>query len=107
MSGLLLCSTVVRFSFTPFVAGELVPGNLRQRDAFLGELLRLPRAIMAFDDEVLRLIDREMLLGRGICYIDAHLLAATRLTAHTKLWTRDRTLNAVAVRLELAATLMH
>jgi hypothetical protein len=56
---------------------------------------------------VLRLIDREMLFGCGICYIDAHLLAATRLTAHTKLWTRDRTLNAIAVRLELAATLMH
>jgi predicted nucleic acid-binding protein len=91
----------------PFVIGELALGNLRQRDAFLRDLLRLPRADIASDDEVLRLIDREKLFGRGIGYIDAHLLATARLTAHTKLWTRDRTLNTVAAQLNLAAALVH
>jgi predicted nucleic acid-binding protein len=90
----------------PFVIGELALGNLQQRDAFLRDLLDLPKAIVASDQEVLRLIDREKLFGRAIGYIDAHLLAAVRLTADTKLWTRDQTLNAVAAQLGLAAALL-
>jgi len=43
----------------------------------------------------------------GIGYVDAHLLAAARLTAGSKLWTRDRRLQAVAAQLGLAATLSH
>src|SRR5215470_7493778 len=35
------------------------------------------------------------------------LLAATRLTTDTRLWTRDRTLNAVAGQLGLAAAVLH
>lgn len=69
----------------PFVTGELALGNLRQRDAFLSDLRALPRAVVASDEEVLRLINRQMLFGRGIGYVDAHLLAAARLTADTKL----------------------
>jgi predicted nucleic acid-binding protein len=91
----------------PFVTGELALGNLRQRDAFLRDLLDLPQAIVASDQEVARLIDREKLFGCGIGYIDAHLLAAARLTADAKLWTRDPTLNAVAAQLGLAAGLLH
>ena len=91
----------------PFVIGELALGNLRQRNVFLSDLLRLPQADVASDEEVLRLIDREKLYGHGIGYVDAHLLAAARLTAETKLWTRDRTLNTVAVQLGLAAGLLH
>lgn len=91
----------------PFVIGELALGNLRERDAFLRDLIRLPRAIVASDDEMLQFIDREKLFGRGIGYIDAHLLAAARLTAHTKLWTRDQTLNTIAAQLDLAAALVH
>jgi len=89
----------------PFVIGELALGNLRQRNVFLSDLLRLPQAELASDEEVLRLIDREKLFGHGIGYVDAHLLAAARLTAETKLWTRDRTLNAAAAQLGLAALL--
>jgi predicted nucleic acid-binding protein len=91
----------------PFVIGELALGNLRQRNVFLSDLLRLPQADVASDEQVLRLIDRENLYGHGIGYVDAHLLAAARLTAETKLWTRDRTLNTVAVQLGLAAGLLH
>ena len=91
----------------PFVIGELALGNLRQRNVFLSDLLRLPQADVASDEEVLGLIDREKLFGRGIGYVDAHLLAATRLTTDTRLWTRDRTLNAVAAELGLAAPVLH
>jgi predicted nucleic acid-binding protein len=89
----------------PFVTGELALGNLRRRDPFLTDLRDLPQAIVASDEDVLHLVDREALFGRGIGYVDAHLLAAARLTAGSKLWTRDRRLQAVAAQLGLAAAL--
>lgn len=91
----------------PFVIGELALGNLRRRDPFLGDLRDLPQAIVADDDEVFRMIDRQALFGRGIGYVDAHLLAAARLTAGSKLWTRDRRLQSVAAQLGLTAALPH
>lgn len=91
----------------PFIMGELALGNLRQREVVLRALRRLPQATVASDQEVLRLIDRQPLFGRGIGYVDAHLLAAVRLTADTRLWTRDRRLRIVAAELGLAAILPH
>ena len=86
----------------PFVIGELALGNLRQRDGILEDLLALPQAIVADDDEVLEFIARHTLFGRGIGYIDAHLLASVRLTADASLWTRDKRLNEVAATLGVA-----
>jgi hypothetical protein len=91
----------------PFVAGEVALGYLRQRDIIMRSLHRLPQAIVASKREVLRLIDEERLYGRGIGYIDAHLLAAARLTAEARLWTRDGRLQKVAAELGLAAMLTH
>jgi hypothetical protein len=86
----------------PFVVGELSLGNLRSRAAVLHSLARLPQAIVATDAEVLGFIDRHGLGGSGIGYIDAHLLAAIRLSPGARLWTIDRRLGAVATRLNLA-----
>ena len=91
----------------PFVIGELSLGGLRRRDTFLSDLRDLPQATVAWDEEVLDLIEREALFGRGIGYVDAHLLAAARLTVGSKLWTRDRRLQTVAAQLGLAAALSH
>ena len=91
----------------PFVLGELALGNLRRREEILRILRRLPQATSASHGELLEFIDREALFGRGIGYVDAHLLAAARLTSGTKLWTHDRRLQAVAAQLGLAATLSH
>jgi predicted nucleic acid-binding protein len=55
----------------------------------------LPMATVASDAEVMLLIEREQLMGRGIGYIDAHLLASARLS-HCRLWTQDRRLAVVA-----------
>jgi predicted nucleic acid-binding protein len=86
----------------PFVIGELALGRLRQREAILGGLADLPQARVATDGEVLHFIEHNVLSGRGIGYVDAHLLASSRLTAGTLLWTRDRKLREVAGRLNLA-----
>jgi predicted nucleic acid-binding protein len=91
----------------PFVAGEVALGYLRQRDIIMRSLHRLPQAVVASDREVLRLIEEERLYGRGIGYIDAHLLAAARLTAEARLWTRDGRLQRVAAERGLAAMLPH
>jgi len=87
----------------PFVIGELALGHLRQSELVLGSLQGLPQATVAMDQEVLHFIHRHALPGLGIGYVDAHLLAATRLTEGASLWTRDRRLLAVAERLGLAA----
>jgi predicted nucleic acid-binding protein len=55
----------------PFVIGELALGNMRQRDVFLRDLQDLPQAVVTEDQEVLQLINREALFGRGIGYVDA------------------------------------
>lgn len=86
----------------PWVTGELALGNLNRRDEVIGLLSDLPQATLAGDNEVLRLIEQEVLYGAGIGYVDAHLLAATRLTPDARLWTRDRRLSAVTARLDLA-----
>ena len=91
----------------PFVMGELALGNLRQREALLSDLQDLPQAIVASDEEVLNLINRQTLFGRGIGYVDAHLLAAVLLTTDSKLWTRDRRLQVVAAELGVAPGLSH
>ena len=90
-----------------FVTGELALGNLRNRDIVLGALQNLPQACVATDEEVLRFIAQHALFGTGIGYIDAHLLAAVRLSPGTLLWTRDKRLLAASGRLVLCANLTH
>jgi len=85
----------------PWVIGELALGNLGRRDDILDLLRALPRAKVADDDEVLSLIDREELYGSGVGYVDAQLLAATRLTSDTRLWTNDKALSGITARLGL------
>jgi predicted nucleic acid-binding protein len=85
----------------PWIIGELALGGLNRRREILGLLDALPPSIVASEDEVLALIEREQLSGTGIGYIDAGLLAAARLTPDTTIWTRDRRLEEVAARLGL------
>jgi predicted nucleic acid-binding protein len=80
----------------PLVIGELAVGDLKQRSVVLTDLSDLPAAVVATDAEVLRFIARHALYGRGIGYIDVHLLTAARLTADAKLWTKDKTLKGEA-----------
>lgn len=90
-----------------FVIGELAVGYLSPRDLILEMLRDLDHVVTADDDEVLRLVERERLFGLGLGYVDVHLLASSRLTPGTWLWTRDRRLAAAAERLSLAARVTH
>ena len=56
----------------PWVISELACGNLRNRSQVLDLLQGLPAATVASDAEMLLLIERERLMGRGIGYVDVH-----------------------------------
>lgn len=88
----------------PFVLGELACGNLRDRREILALLKDLPRITVAHDEEVLFFIEQHELMGRGIGYVDAHLLSATILAGSARLWTRDKRLRTTAKLLDLAYT---
>ncbi|MDF1521392.1 MAG: PIN domain-containing protein [Trueperaceae bacterium] len=86
----------------PFVTGELACGRLARRDEVLTLLDRLPQAPRADDAEVRTLLELRGLHGRGIGWVDAHLLASALLAA-APLWTLDRRLHEVAAALGVAA----
>ena len=86
----------------PFVVGELACGNLKSRSEVLALLQELPAAPVATDAEALAFIDARSLMGRGVGYIDVHLLASAVLAGDTRLWTRDRRLADVAAGIQLA-----
>ena len=87
----------------PFVIGELACGNLRKRDEVLRLLNDLPQAVAASQKEVLHFIEHNKLMGQGIGYIDAHLLASAALTDTALIWTRDKHLQKLAKKLKLSA----
>lgn len=96
---LLMRSAVVMH---PFVVGEIACGSLRDRKSILGLLQDLPAAVVANGDEVLHFIERHALHGKGIGYVDVHLLASVALSERTRLWTRDLKLRRVAAALGCA-----
>jgi predicted nucleic acid-binding protein len=85
----------------PFVVGELACGNFSNRDATIELLQQLRSVKVAEHDEVLSLIRARKLYGRGIGYVDAHLLAAAAIDG-CQLWTQDKRLHAMAATLGVA-----
>jgi predicted nucleic acid-binding protein len=85
----------------PFVLGELSLGSLKQRDQILGLLSELPIAPVVPHDDVLALVERVRLAGRGIGWVDVHLIASA-LLGGLRLWTLDRRLALVARALEVS-----
>jgi len=87
----------------PWVLGELVLGGLGpRRKAVIADLKRLPASPLVPDEEVLELILARQLSGRGIGWVDVHLLASA-LVAGCGLWTFDGRLGAVARDLGVAS----
>jgi len=80
----------------PMIIGELACGNLKKRQSLLKLWNSLKLLPQASHEEVLYFIEHKSLMGRGIGYIDAHLLASVTLAADVQLWTRDKRLAGIA-----------
>jgi predicted nucleic acid-binding protein len=83
------------------VYGELVIGDRGGRHALLTEYARMDQAPLVPHTEVVEFVRGRNLNGRGIGWIDAHLLASS-LVAGLKLWTADSPLATVATELGIA-----
>lgn len=88
----------------PFIIGELACGNLGNRQEVLELLQGLPQLSAVPNESVLRFIEERQLMGRGIGYVDAHLLTATALHGEMRIWTLDKRLKAEAEGLLLVWT---
>lgn len=84
-----------------FVIGELACGNLNNRDEILTLLKSLPHSPTVDHQEFLYFIEKHRLMGRGIAFVDVHLLASAQL-ANAPIWTRDKRLKAAAEDLNLS-----
>ncbi len=84
----------------PFIIGEIACGTLKNRDAILSLLQALPSVTQADHEEVMEFIENCSLMGKGLGYIDIHLLASARLT-NVLLWTLDHALNEVSSNLRM------
>ncbi len=85
----------------PFVIGEIACGSLRRRKEVLDSVAQLPQVQVAEHAEVLRMLEERVVWGKGIGWIDAHLLCSALLTG-CRLWTLDASLHAMATRLKVA-----
>ncbi|MEE9566542.1 MAG: PIN domain-containing protein, partial [Desulfobacteria bacterium] len=74
-----------------FIIGELACGNLKNRNEILSLLQSLPMTPTIEFDEFLFFIDRNHLMGKGVGFVDVHLLASAQL-AGVPLWTADKRL---------------
>lgn len=91
-----------RIKSHPFVVGEIALGSMAGRRGVLSNLSRLPMVPVASPLEVMHLIEQRQIYGRGIGYVDVHLLASCLLETGTLLWSRDKRLQKVAATLGLS-----
>jgi hypothetical protein len=86
----------------PFVLGELACGSLAKRGEILSLLATLPEVAMVEHEEVLEFLDTRRLHGRGLGWVDVHLLASAVLSG-TRIWTLDKSLGRAATAMGVAA----
>lgn len=96
----LLNNNVVRIH--SMIIGELACGNLRKRAQLLTLWKALPAAREATHQEVMHNIDHNHLMGKGLGYVDTHLLTSAQITTGCKLWTLDKRFAARARSLGIA-----
>jgi len=93
-SGLVVCH--------PYVVVEVACGTPPRRHAIVSMLAQLERTSVATHDEVLQLLERRSLCGRGCGFVDIGLLAAALVSGQTLVWTLDKRLDAIATELGCA-----
>jgi len=87
----------------PLIVLELACGTPpAPRERTLGDLGMLRQAVVATTEEALALVEKERLYDSGCGAIDVALLASVLLTPGAQLWTTDRSLDALALRVGVA-----
>lgn len=80
----------------PYVVVEVACGTPPRRSEVIDLLRALESVQVATPDELIELLQRRDLFGRGCGFVDVSLLASVLLTDQTLLWTLDKRLEAVA-----------
>ena len=79
----------------PFIIGELACGSISRRSEILELLRRLPSVPVVENEEVMTFVEHHRLMGRGVGWVDVHLLTSATLES-VLLWTADRRLATIA-----------
>jgi len=87
------------------VFGELLIGDRGGREEFLTAYRSIHQAITVPHQEVVRFVRERRLHGRGVGWIDVHLLASA-LVGRLKLWTVDTRFSTLAKELGVAYELL-
>lgn len=85
----------------PFIIGELACGNIKNRKEVFSLLDTLPSSMVVTNDEFLHFLEHHKLMGKGIGFVDIHLLASARIS-RIPIWTEDKNLKKIAKQLNLA-----
>jgi len=84
-----------------FVYGELLVGDRGGRQKLLSSYERMEQVPPVSHSEVVAFVRARKLHGRGIGWVDAHLLASA-LVGDVQLWTADGPLGTIADELGIA-----
>lgn len=82
----------------PFIIAELSCGNLKNRNETLSLFQSLPMVIEAEHEEVMWFIENYQLMGKGLGYIDIHLISSS-LLSRVSIWTIDKKLYEISLKL--------
>ena len=91
----------------PMVIGELACGYMHNRKQALEHWRGLPSINEASHKQVISLIEKKNLMGRGLGFIDMHLLCSVFNHPGSLLWTRDQRLNQVADEFNISFEKIH
>ena len=87
----------------PYILGELSCGYKSNRQEVLSLLRTLKGIDLVLEEEVFIFIEERKLYGKGLGFIDIHLLASA-MVHHVPIWTRDKSLKRVAIELGIDHT---
>lgn len=92
LSSLLLKGSV---SMHEFILGELACGNFKNRNEIFSLLNNISTLPIVTIDEYLYFLDSNHLFGKGIGFVDIHLLASAKLS-NIPIWTFDKRLKEIS-----------
>ena len=82
----------------PFIIGELACGNISNGTEIISLIQSLPMLDAVEHEELLLFIVHNKMMGRGLGFVDVHLMAAAML-AGIPIWTQDKKLKQACSRL--------